>query len=117
MNNHACTKIIDNSDMIMMLRNLSKNGEVSITKDEFKGMVNKQASLSKIEKDEILKCVDSGTTEFIIDKPSNTGKNLRNGIFLSIKITGGGGRRSKTHRIKKGKRKGTRRRRRGHRRS
>jgi hypothetical protein len=124
-NKENCRTIINNSDMIMMLRDLSKKGNsrtVSITRSVFEGMVNERAEslleTDKVallkEKEAILGCVDSGTTEFDIDKPSYNGSS--NGIALTIIITSAGGRRSKTRRAKKGKRKETKRRRRGHRR-
>ena len=100
-----CRKIINNSNMIFMLIEMSKGlkkdmyGNHTITKSEFTKQLNEL-------QDEIIKikdCLDNGTTQFDIDRP---GIGSSDGIDLTITITSEGGRRSKTRRTKKGKRKG-----------
>jgi len=141
-NKEACKNItIVNREIILMLNGLISEGGVTISDNKgekvinipkgiFKTKVNEVAKtllagpLSKNNKDalsqqvkKINACLDSGTTTFTVDYP---GEHLRDEMLhFSIIITPNatGGRRSKTYRTKKGKRKGTRRRQRGHRRS
>ena len=118
----ACRRIINNSTMINNV--LMGLPTPTITKGEFINKVDKVAqdlsepykSAFLREKDAILTCVQNGNNTFDIETVGRSSSNEMLDFTITITPNATGGRRSKTYRTKKGKRKGTKRRRRGYRR-
>ena len=131
-----CRTTINNHDMILMLNELTSRDvkitnnnhgekEFTIDWDIFEQKVNDlKIGLSeekkkniKLQMNDIKDCLKSGIKNFTVDDPGSSGSSDMINFTIEIREYITGGRRSKTYRTKKGKRKGTRRRQRGHRRS